>query len=208
MSWCSLLQAVEVGHPAGLAGQELGACPARVTLQHLEAAGWTEHLGCSFCWDRNLVWGELIAQSAIYTQLLLLWKALPCAAIWALEPGAALAWSWWLFGGDSMRGASPPAPGTELGAGSTSPWITGTPKDAQSQAGSTSPWVTGIPKDAQSRQSQAGSKTSICHSPLGAPCWGQSGCHTEPRQGGLEWGNRAGLQHPRAAQPLCTAGDL
>lgn len=30
----------------------------------------------SFCRDRNLVWVQLIAQSAIYTDFLLLWKAL------------------------------------------------------------------------------------------------------------------------------------
>lgn len=44
-----------------------------------------------FCWDRNLVWVKLIAQSAIYTDFLLLWKALRYCSHLDLEAQTPLA---------------------------------------------------------------------------------------------------------------------
>lgn len=58
----------------------MGPGPARMVQQYCsswEAAGLEGALWLFlFCWDRNLVWVKLIAQSAIYTDFLLLWKAL------------------------------------------------------------------------------------------------------------------------------------
>lgn len=206
------------------------AGPGNWEAAGLEGALWL----FLFCGDRNLVWVQLIAQSAIYTDFLSLWKALRYCS--HLDLGAQTPLGPELVavqvviqrvasdehlllrapGCAEPSGQLPPHPRclSEVQAAGLLPCPAfregGQPGPAPfpSLLSLSTSKPSFSPSGAQGRQSQACSKISrlVSATDLWATLGGQSRSQTEPWQAGLESAGRAGLQPLKTPLSLSRAG--